>query len=405
MKPRKIMLAPVDLVFTGREGYSVECLLRFPYALDEKRLTQAVQHTTRKFFPINGRLIPNAQSGYLVEENAAGIDFQILPSLTNLDFRSPQDVAVFSQPIHSIPGESLARLRYTQVGTGSALGLHVSHCLVDGYSYFFFLGALAAAYRTSKLAFWQNIRWALLRPDFDRAKLIPAQVNTTTSPHLHGVDAEDVFRRTGLTVAEPRCFPALRDSQWEFIEFTEANLQALLSEASKTCERRLSRHDVLTARLWKLTAEKWRSPDRHLSCTSAFDYRRLHAKLSPLFFGNAVRTTAASLDREDIIAMPLGKLAEQIRQATDAINEVAANDSLSCLAEIYRLHGLEPFANFHVSHPQHGLLVTNLSRIPMTQLDFGGGPPEEIVPLTPAPRVAIVLAAKDGVVVRLQGTK
>lgn len=403
MKPRKIVLAPVDLVFTGRECYSVECLLRFPYALDEKRLAKAVLQTTRKFFPLNGRLITDAQTGYIVEESAAGMDFQILPALPTLDFHSPQDVAVFSQPIHSLPGEPLARLRYARVGTGSALGLHVSHCLVDGYSYFFFLGALAATYRTSKFVFWQNIRQALLKPDFDRSKLIPAEINAATSPHAHGIDAQDVFRRTGLTVAEPRHFPAIRDSQWELIPFTEAALQALLAEAGQTCSRKLSRHDVLTARLWKMVAEKWPSPDRRRCCASAFDYRRLHSRLSPLFFGNAVRTTAAALDRDEIMALPLGKLAEQIRQATEAIDEAAANDSLACLAEIYRLHGLEPFSKFHVSHPQNGLLVTNLSRVPMAQLDFGAGPPEEIVPLTSAPRVAVVLAARDGVVVRLQG--
>jgi hypothetical protein len=90
LKPRKIVLAPVDLVFTGRECYSVECLLRFSYTLDEKRLTQAVLQTTRKFFPLNGWLVPDAQTGYIVEESAAGMDFQILPALPALNFHSPQ---------------------------------------------------------------------------------------------------------------------------------------------------------------------------------------------------------------------------------------------------------------------------------------------------------------------------
>lgn len=400
--PRQIVLSPVDLVFTGEQAYSVEFLLHFTYPLDEKRLRTAIQKTVSRFFPIQGRLVVDDASGYIVQESAQDVDFQILPRIPQLDWNSPAELACFSQPIASIPGQPLARFRYAQVGEGSAFGVHISHCLVDGYSLFFFLSELAATYRTSRFAFWKSLRKVLVRPDFDRCKLVPTQVDTTTSPHRQNIDPEDIFRRTGLAFGEPRQFPPLHDCQWEFMEFSEADLQALLAEAAQSSNRRLSRHDVVTARLWKRIAQFWPSSEPTLTCSSAFDYRRVHRALSPLYFGNAVRIAAVSLPSQDVLSLPLGQLAEQIRKTTEAIDEKAAQDSLSCIEEIHRLHGLAPLERLHVSHPGNGFLVTNLSRIPLDKLDFGQGQPIKLVPLTSAPRTAVILPAQGGVTVRMQ---
>ncbi len=55
----------------------------------------------------------------------------------------------------------------------------------------------------------------------------------------------------------------------------------------------------------------------------------------------------------------------------------------------------------HVIHPDRGLLVTNLSRLPVHEIEFDAGPPVRFAILTPAERGAVVLPAGDGVEIRV----
>ena len=50
--------------------------------------------------------------------------------------------------------------------------------------------------------------------------------------------------------------------------------------------------------------------------------------------------------------------------------------------------------------PDSGVLVTNLSRLPVDKLDFGTGRPDLIVPLTRGKNSAAVLAEKENFVLR-----
>jgi hypothetical protein len=51
----------------------------------------------------------------------------------------------------------------------------------------------------------------------------------------------------------------------------------------------------------------------------------------------------------------------------------------------------------HVVPPQHGMLVTNISRLPMQSLDFGAGLPTALRTLSSTQRAAAILQAEDGV--------
>jgi hypothetical protein len=55
----------------------------------------------------------------------------------------------------------------------------------------------------------------------------------------------------------------------------------------------------------------------------------------------------------------------------------------------------------HVMHPQDGLLVTNISGLPVQNLEFGSGTPTGFQVLSSAQRAAAILPAQDGVDVRV----
>lgn len=395
-------LSPVDYFFTGRDAYAVEFVLFYRYRLDADRLKAALDRTVEIFWPVGATLEPNAEDGYHLVPRKAPLDFAELPKFAKApDWKSPKELAAFSAPIVSAPGEPLARFRLGHWDSGSALMVNISHAVVDGYSFFFFLSVLAMQYRSKAISL-ERAKLSLLRPDCDRAKLRAAAVDLDRSPHRDGVDAEDVLRRTGIAYAEPRELPPPGSSVWEFHEFGDEEISRWLKEAEAVTPVRLSKHDVLAATLWKRIAKEWHESGEKLSLSSAFDYRRVHPGLSPMYFGNAIRATPAFFDHDALVAAPLGKVAEAIRASTAAIDEAAVQASLTCMTELRKLHGDELPPRLHVSHPRTGFLVTNLSRIPRKELDFGDGPPETVVALTPAPRSALVLPAEGGVLVRVE---
>lgn len=390
---RAAPLSPIDVVFVGRDAYSIEFLLRFARPLDEARLAAALRDALALFWPLRGRLAVDDHAGMRVVECDAPVDFVVVPPRPALDARSPEELAPFHADIVSLPGEPLLRVRYGRVGAGSALCVHVSHCLVDGHAYFEFLSALAAACR-GELG-------AVPPPDHDRSRLIPDERELAPGRHGEEVDAETLLRETGISWGAVRRLPRLEACRWTFLEFPEARLQQLLGEAATTSDVRLSRHDVLAAHLWQRTAREWDSAGETLSYVSGYDYRRIHAGLSPRYVGNAVRNVTLRLGRDEVLGAPLGRLAEHIRRTTESMSEQRARESLRCLAELRRAYGLAAFTRMHAVDLRAGFLVTNMSRMPLDALDCGAGPPEELVALTPGLRSAFVSAARDGVLVRL----
>lgn len=394
-------LSPIDHAFTGRDSYAVEFLMVFPYRVDAGRLRVALAKTARHFWPIQAELIGSPAPGgaYELKKMSRPVSLEVRDGGAVLpNFQNPQELAGFSDPVHSLPGEALARFCLTHVGESSVFVANISHALVDGYSYFFFLGMLATYYRESmfSMAYWKNV---LIRPDHDRSKLQPSEMQ---APQIatNAVDPEEFFRRTGFSFGATRTLPSLAKSRWEFIRFPAAEVLRQLEQQGGSKER-LSKHDVVTALLWKRVAEEWHTANDLLECSSAFDYRRVHGGLSPLYWGNAVRGTTTRLSRDEIVSMSVLDLASRIRQATRAVNRDAVLDALSYLNDVRRVFGPGVFAHGHVAHPKVGLLVTNLSRINAKNFDFGGGPPTQIIPLTAAPRAAILLADGDTIVARL----
>lgn len=395
-------LSPVDYFFTGRDAYAVEFGMYYPYAIDPDRLREALNRTVATFWPVGATLEADREDGYVLVPREAPLDFQELPAIAKVpDWHDPKSVVPFATTLVSSPGEPLARFRLAPCGAGSVLVANISHCVVDGYSFFFFLSVLAMQYRSKAISL-ERAKLALLKPDCDRVKLRARAVDLDRSPHKNGVDGADVLARTGIAYAEPRTLPKPGESKWEFLTFSDDELSGWLKEAEAVTSVRLSKHDVLAATLWKRVAKDWHRSGDKLSLSSAFDYRRVNPKLSPMYFGNAIRATVAELDRDAILELPLGKVALAIRTSTANVDAAAVEASLTCMTELRRLFGDSLPARLHVSHPRTGFLVTNLSRVPRKELDFGGGPPETLLPLTPAPRSAVVLPGVGGVEVRIE---
>ncbi len=130
------------------------------------------------------------------------------------------------------------------------------------------------------------------------------------------------------------------------------------------------------------------------------DLRRTLPGFPPTYFGCAVALANATIEREHLAGATLADLARRVRDAVAGVDEAAARRALAAIDRLRRQEGLAALERLHVVHPRAGLLVTNLSRLPVREIVFDAGPPVAFDILAPAERCAVVLPAEDGLDVR-----
>jgi hypothetical protein len=109
----------------------------------------------------------------------------------------------------------------------------------------------------------------------------------------------------------------------------------------------------------------------------------------------------ASIEYERLAGTSLGDLAGRVRKAVGRARQEYVAGSLQTLERLRRQRGLGVMEEIHVVPPRHGLLVTNISRLPMQSLDFGAGTPTAFRALSSSQRGAAILPAEDGVEIRV----
>lgn len=124
--------------------------------------------------------------------------------------------------------------------------------------------------------------------------------------------------------------------------------------------------------------------------------RRPPAPGAPAYFGNAVVLATASIPRGELADARLGDLATRVRRAVDAVDAGAAERALVALDRLRRVEGLAAMEECHVVHPRQGLLLTNLSRLPVPEVAFDAGPPVAFDILTTGVRGAVALPEPGG---------
>ena len=153
---------------------------------------------------------------------------------------------------------------------------------------------------------------------------------------------------------------------------------------------------------WRTHVPQWAAEDErtaYLICP--VDLRRVLPGFPPTYFGCAVAMASACIGRDRLVTASPSELARHVRDAVAGVDAARAWESLRTLDRLRRDEGLAAFERLHVVHPRAGLLVTNLSRLPVREIVFDAGPPVAFDILAPVERCAVVLPAEDGLDVRI----
>ncbi len=381
-KARSLALTPIDYVFTGSSAYPVGFVFHYRYRIDADRLRAALAQILPDFYSAGCRLEKTSPTEYALAQHAEGPEF----TTADLGARRAGEIPAHAciDSIQTREGEPLCRIRLTETADGTALGISFSHVVADGFSCFYFLAELAKAFRREPLS----------APNLDRGWYQARRF--VLDKRLSSAETIDL---TGFARGAPRLDIPQSAVAWQHIHLGEAEIAGLVAEASAQTVCRLSRNDVLTAWLWKKYVPAWQGseiPARASFCLP-FDVRRFPHWVSPRHFGNGICLAGAHMNYERFIGASLGELAALVRATVDKVTEDYARTAYDVFAAIRQREGLAAMGEFHVSDQQSGILVTNLSRVPLESVDFGAGAPFSFATVADAPRAAVVLPAEGGV--------
>jgi hypothetical protein len=184
-------------------------------------------------------------------------------------------------------------------------------------------------------------------------------------------------------------------------QFRHDELARQRTEARATRGASLSDNDLVCAHLWREFAASSASPDAETFLTCPVDARPFCRQLGRTHFGCAITFASAALSRGQLERAHPVDVAARIRAAVGAVDEQRFWHSQRVLAALRAQRGAAALSEVHLTHPSYGLLVTNLTRLPLEGLDFGTGAPVDFEPIVQLPRCAVLFSVPGGVEARV----
>jgi NRPS condensation-like uncharacterized protein len=377
-----LTLSPVDYLFTGAGSQPITFAFYYHDYLDSKAMEDSLKQALKYFPLVCSQLIQVGDNEYEFSLRKDGLNFETLKSES--DFKESDNIEKYITPVNSVPGQPLTRITLTQVPQGSVLAVSISHALVDGFSYFHFLSSWARICRGENF----------LPPSFDRTR-ITEKLTVAVEP----VTPDKLFSDCGLFYGDKRQTLQSAQSPHERIFISDETIKDNLQEINQEKKLSFTANDVITALLWKKYLPLWNKRsdnlDTFISCP--FDFRRVLTDFPKNYFGCALCFTSASIDLQGLSKALLGELALLIRNSINRIKSEQILNSLRTLENFRRQQGLAAMENIHLRHPESGMIATNLTRLPITDLNFGAGTPAGFITYAEVLNSAAILPAKRGV--------
>ncbi|MFC2162026.1 acyltransferase [Acidobacteriota bacterium] len=178
---KTIPLTPVDYVFTGVGSQPITFVFYFSKRIHSFALKKSLDEALDVFSVLRSQLRRKSEDNYEYVILEEGYTFDV--SETDLPFEEAGKVTDYITPVSSLEGHPLTKIRLTQTPNGSVLGVSISHALVDGFSYFYFMVS------------WANIcrGEAFFKPSLDRDVIL-----SHLKPKIRTIESDKMYSDCGL---------------------------------------------------------------------------------------------------------------------------------------------------------------------------------------------------------------
>lgn len=371
---KQIQVSPVDLLFANG-GYPVSFALYYPERLSSRRLRAALRKLSGSFWPMFGEYRDGTIrfAGY-----AEGASFE------ETSFREPfaGDATIEALRHEGLPprlrdSDRLFLFRLLHYENGSVALPTLKHLCGDGYSYFYFLSALAAVCREGVPLQERLAMATVARPHHRRRALCPATIDVPT------------------IASAPDPGPLAIECE----AFARSEIKSRIRNLATGSDRRLSVNDLLaSAAVRKFASAPGNVSGESFRLSIPIDVRPRIKAYGPRFFGNGLMLHTLEFDKTRLAAAGQEDIAGDIRDSMPTVTPDAYSAYLRNLADQHTRGQTTYPGPFD---PDAGCLVTNISRLPTHKLDFGAGPPSLAAPLTEARNTAVILSNRESYLIRL----
>lgn len=375
-------LSPVDHIFTGVGSQPITFAFSYNNRLEPELLKKSLNETLHYFPILRSKLTKISETDYAFHISEDGLTFDVIES--NAAFEEAGSIEQYIIPVSSIEGKPLTKITLTQTPGGSVLAVSISHALVDGFSYFHFFSAWA---RTCKGE-------PIIKPSLQRDVLLS---NLNKSEKI--ITSNDIYTDCGLFYGGKRS--KLQDGpvQEERFFVSKDTIKSILEDTKNEPGISLTENDIITALLWQKYIPMWSKENKNQNTyvTCPFDIRRALNGLPRNYFGCALNFVTASIDFNGLLEASVGELAILVRNSVRKVKNDYILRWLGTLESLRKQKGLDAMEKIHLRHPHHGIIVTNLTRLPIRYLDFGNGAPIDFLSYVDVLGGAAILPAEKGV--------
>ncbi|UCH93077.1 MAG: hypothetical protein JSV88_22680 [Candidatus Aminicenantes bacterium] len=375
-------LSPVEYIFTGVGSQPITFAFSYDKILDPGLLEKSLDETL-KYFPIlRSKLIKISNTDYEYHISEDGLTFDVVES--DSAFEEAGSIEKFIVPVNSIEGKPLTKITLTQTPGGSILAVSVSHALVDGFSYFHFFSGWARICTGESIIKPSLVRDVLL-PDFNKRE--------------KKITSNDIYTNCGLFHEGKRCKLKNEPVHIERFLISKDTIKSILEDTKNEPGISLTENDIITALLWQKYIPRWSKENKNQKTyvTCPFDLRRALKGLPRNYFGCALSFATASINLNGLLETSIRDLAILVRKSIRKVKNDYILRSLGTLENFRKQKGLDAMAEIHLRHPHHGIIVTNLTRLPIRYLDFGPGAPTGFLSYVDVLGGAAILPAEKGV--------
>ncbi|NPD90384.1 MAG: hypothetical protein HGN29_16850 [Asgard group archaeon] len=371
---KQINISQVSTFFANG-SYPIEFLFYFPYRINTSKFSRALKKISTHFWPVFGRYNKGIITGKTYSEEE-----YIEEILMDESFDPSVGHEIIYNKFGTMKPELAPRLFHLKIlhyKNGSVLIPKMNHLVGDGYSYFYLLSVLAAVTKRGGIPF------------------APAIITAISKPKNH-CDLHSSFH---FSVSPPDVitFDGKIDVEYLELDVTETRNQA--KSISEKSGLRVSTNDILSARVVKFVLENGKKKQlENFRLAIPVDVRRGVPELGQRYFGNGLIMYNVPFDPKIVAQASIEELAITIRKSFPTVNIHSYETYLKQVEgwiETGQLELLRPY------DPDNECLVTNLTQMPITRLDFGSGPPTTVEPLTKGRSGAAILAQDDKFVLRL----
>lgn len=370
---KAIQISQVDTFFANGV-YPIEFLFFYSKPIETTRIRAALGEIAADFWPAFGRY----EDGTIVRE-----DYDERNHFSEVNMDQDYEPSAPAVEIHNgycginpAVDAKLFFLTVLHLRNGTLLIPKMNHLVGDGYSFFYLLSALAAVTKNSRSLLKRSVMRRLFRPMHQRTAL-----------------REFHFSMKNLRPIESS------DFQTEHVEVPKKEIETSLREVTAEETGRMSANDLLSAKAVKrILTKTGASIGDTYSLTVPIDVRKAVKSYGQSFFGNGLLLHAISFATRELVEMSDREAAHAIRESMPKISQELYEEYLRRIEswiEEGRSELLGPY------DPETGCLVTNLTKLPVTRLDFGTGMPDHVFPLTVGRNSAAVLDEGESYTLRL----